>query len=236
MKKNLLYIFIFSFFFCGFSQNSTENLNRYGLRVGADVSKLARSFIDKDYFGLELVADYRWKYNTYFAGEIGKEYKKTITDYFSYTTDGQYIKLGADHNTYGNWYGMENMIFIGGRYGFANFSQTLNEYQIRNLNRYWQENPQGNSPEILKKYSGRTAHWLEFLVGMKAEVLQNLYLGVSVRFSRMIYHTQNEFPNYWISGVGRVWESSNFGINYNYTITYLIPFYKKKNQPKENQK
>ena len=32
---------------------------KYGLRLGADISKLARSFFDNDYQGFEVNADYR---------------------------------------------------------------------------------------------------------------------------------------------------------------------------------
>lgn len=94
---------------------------RYGLRIGGDISKPVRSLFDKNYYGMELVGDYRINYRYYAAAEIGWEKKTTIEDYFTYTTNGQFIKLGVDHNTYGNWYGMENVIFIGGRYAFLDF-------------------------------------------------------------------------------------------------------------------
>ena len=48
----------------------------YGLRVGADISKLILSFADEDYTGLELVGDYRLTRKLYLAAEIGNETKK----------------------------------------------------------------------------------------------------------------------------------------------------------------
>ncbi|WP_264844992.1 DUF6048 family protein [Capnocytophaga catalasegens] len=255
MKKKLLFIFIISFgvIFVGFSQEKTEKAmpkrenslqkekkeeklpelapqtytQRYGLRIGADISKPIRSFFDKDYWGIELVGDYRWNYRYYLAGEIGKEKKTSQTDYFNFTTDGQYIRLGIDYNSYDNWYGMENMIYVGGRYGFAQFSQEVNSYTIHTLRNYWNENITGTNPNILTTYNGRTAHWLELVIGMKVELFKNLYAGASVRFSKILFQKDNDFPNFWIPGVNRVWESSTYGINYNYTITYMIPLYKK---------
>lgn len=240
MKKELLYTFFISIFgvFASFSQEETkQNQQRYGLRFGADISKVVRSFIDKDYWGAEIVADYRWNYRLYLATEIGKEKKFTPTDYFDFTTNGQYLKLGADYNTYNNWYGMENMISVGTRYGFSLFDQELNSYKIHTLhNEYWQEDLVGKDLSVLNKYTGRTAHWIEFVLGMKVELLRNFYAGASIRFSALLYHKQDDFPNFWIPGVQRVWEKGTIGINYNYTLTYMIPFYTKNKQRDKNDK
>ena len=48
-------------------------IERYGIRFGADISKLARSFYDKNYKGLELVGDYRLTKRHYIAVELGNE-------------------------------------------------------------------------------------------------------------------------------------------------------------------
>ena len=248
MKKRLLFVFIISFgmVLIGFSQEKIENspkkemkeeklpefesqtyTQRYGLRIGADISKPIRSFFDKDYWGIELVGDYRWNYRYYLAGEIGKEKKTSQTDYFNFTTNGQYIRLGVDYNSYDNWYGMENMIYIGGRYGFTQFNQEVNSYTIHTLHNYWNEDIIGRDSNILTTYNGRTAHWLELVIGMRVELFRNLYAGASVRFSKILFQKENNFPNFWLPGVNRVWEGSTYGINYNYTMTYMIPFYKK---------
>lgn len=258
MNKKLLFIFIISFGVKSFCQENlkTENKTsiqkteiqseapstespykqRYGLRIGADISKPIRSFFDKNYWGIELTGDYRWNYRYFLAAEIGKEKKTTQTDYFNFTTNGQYIRIGADYNTYDNWYGMENMIYVGGRYGFAQFSQEVNSYTIHTLHNYWNENISGTNNSVLATYNGRTAHWLELVVGVKVELLKNLYAGASVRLSKIIYQKKDDFPNFWIPAVNRVWENSSIGMNYNYSITYLIPLYKKSKQPENKKK
>ena len=68
----------------------------YGLRVGADISKLVLSFLDEDYTGLELVGDYRLTRKLYLAAEIGNETKKqdenlNNTILYDYETSGSYI-------------------------------------------------------------------------------------------------------------------------------------------------
>ena len=86
---------------------------------------------------MEFVGDFRISQKRYLAVELGNEKRTQQEDLYNYTTSGSYIKLGLDYNTYGNWYGEHNMIYIGGRYAFSSFSQTINNYQIFDSNRYW---------------------------------------------------------------------------------------------------
>lgn len=211
------------------TQASQKHYQHYGLRIGTDISKLVRTFTDKNYEGLELVGDYRLNDRYYIAGEIGKEYKNSTTNYFDFATRGEYIKLGFDYNSYTNWYGMENMIYFGARYGFSSFSQEVSRYNLHTLyNIYWNESLSGSQSDLLTTYHGRTAHWLEGILGIKVELFKHFYAGASVRFSLLLYNKKSDqFPNFWIPGIQRVWEGSSFGINYNYTLTYMIPLFKK---------
>ena len=251
MKRKLIFICIINIFFCGFamaqitsptalqtaSQTSivlpekpqaTVYKQRYGLRVGADLSRLVRPFFDNDYYGLELVGDYRLSYKYYLAAEIGTEKRTKKEDFFTYSTEGQFLRAGFDYNTYGNWYGMENMIYVGARYGFSLFSQDLLSYTLHKDNQYWNENTAGSDASWIKKYDGRTAHWLELVLGIKVELFRNLYAGASVRIGLLVAQTDNTgFPNYYVPAFGRVYEGSRFGTSFNYTLSYMIPLYKK---------
>lgn len=207
---------------------ATVYKQRYGLRVGADLSRLVRPFFDNDYYGLELVGDYRLSYKYYLAAEIGTEKRTKKEDFFSYSTEGQFLRAGFDYNTYGNWYGMENMIYVGARYGFSLFSQDLLSYTLHKDNQYWNENTAGSDASWIKKYDGRTAHWLELVLGIKVELFRNLYAGASVRIGLLVSQTDNTgFPNYYVPAFGRVYEGSRFGTSFNYTLSYMIPLYKK---------
>ena len=253
MKKELIYICIISIWWGlgAMAQTATRTTSqttialpekqeapvykqRYGLRVGADLSKLVRPFFDKDYYGLELVGDYRLTTNYYFAAELGMEKRTKNEDFFTYSTEGQFLRAGFDYNTYGNWYGMENMIYVGARYGISLFSQDLTSYIIHKDNQYWNETIIGSDPSFLKKYDGRTAHWLELVLGIKAELLHNLYAGASVRVGLLVAQTGSSgFPNYYIPAFGRVYEGSRFGVNFNYTLSEIITLYKKDKNKKE---
>lgn len=221
------------------AKDTTRYSQPYGLRAGIDLSRPALSFFNEDYTGLEIVADYRLTHRLYLAGELGNEQKtkqeelenfdiSDPTPLYNYTTSGSYIKLGVDYNTYENWYGMNNSIYIGGRYSFSTFNQTLNSTFIYDSNRYWSPDAFVAGSRNGEEYGGLNASWLEFLVGMKAELFANFYLGASVRLGFLISNKEaDNFPNLWIPGFNRVTDGSNFGVGYNYSITYFLPLYRK---------
>ena len=243
MLKYTISILFLLCFFNGWAQDDTIDLNpqdtivrkqTYGLRVGIDLSRLIISQTSEGYTGLEIVGDYRLKQKLYIAGEFGNEKKTKQEDLYNFTTSGSYLKLGIDYNTYENWYGMNNSIFIGGRYAISSFSQTLNNFQYFDSNRYWNPDsfPNGSSEAV--EFDGLTASWLEFVFGLKAELFSNLYLGGSIRLGFLVSNKEaEEFPNLFIPGFNKVTDDSKFGVGYNYSLTYLIPLYKK--GPKKNK-
>ena len=157
------------------------------------------------------------------AAELGYLSNKTEEDFLSFTTDGSYIKAGVDYNAYENWLDMENMIYVGFRYGFSTFSQDLNSYTANN-------NPYLYPvavPVEGQNYSGLNAHWAEFMLGIKAELFNNLFLGFSFSGKKMITTKEPEnFKNLFVPGFNRVF-LNDFGFGFNYTLSYLIPLYKK---------
>ena len=198
---------------------------KYGLRIGADTGKLLRSFLDDDYTGFEIMADFRYSNRMYIAGELGIEEKNTITDYLNVTTNGTYIKGGIDYNLYQNWLDMDNMVYTGFRLGASSFSHTLNSFQVYSTNQYWA--PQFSSTES-QEFSGLTAVWLELIIGIKAEIFKNLYLGLNLQLRGLV--TEKEpinFENIYIPGFGKTYDSSGIGTGYGYSISYRIPIYKK---------
>ncbi|GGG50388.1 hypothetical protein GCM10010976_21970 [Bizionia arctica] len=209
----------------GTKTDSIKQKENYGLRLGVDLSKLIQTFTNDDYTGFEVDADFRLTKKLYLAGEIGAEEDTNITDYINATTKGTYFKVGVDYNVYDNWYGMENMIYGGFRIGASAFTQTLNSYSIYSQNQYWA--PQLSSNESVE-FSGLTAIWGEFILGIKVEVLNNLYLGLNAQFKYMVSEDEPEnFENIYIPGFQKTYDSGNFGFGYGYTVSYMIPLYKK---------
>ena len=233
-------IFLVLLSFLGNAQEATEpqkdsiplKKERYGLRVGADLFRLTRSFYEKDYRGIELVGDFRLTRSYYLAAEIGNENKTVEETQLNFTTEGSYLKVGFDYNSYENWLNMENIISIGLRYGVSSFSQTLNSYQVYNPNPYFEE-----APVIIdgQKFNGLTAQWIEVVAGMKAEVFNNIFIGFSFRLNRMVSQKlPDNFDNLYIPGFNRTY-NGDFGVGFNYTVSYFLPLYKSTVKPKEKK-
>lgn len=205
-------------------KDTTKIAQRYGLRVGIDLHLLSKSFYDKDYQGLEVVGDYRISKKFYIAGELGNEEKNVDDTRFNFTTKGTYFKVGFDYNAYENWLDMENMLYVGMRYSLSSFNHTLNSYTIYDPTNYYGENTIVSG----EKFNGLTASWLEIVGGVKAKVINNFYLGFSVRINYLISDKKPDgFDNLYIPGFNRTYDGK-FGAGFNYTLSYMIPIYKKK--------
>lgn len=205
---------------------------RYGLRLGIDLHKIARTFYEKDYRGLEVVGDYRLTKKFYVAGEIGNEDKTIDDDRLNFTTNGTYFKVGFDYNSFENWLDMENMIYVGMRYGVSSFSHTLNTYKIYDPTNYYGETIITSGA----KFDNLNASWVEVIGGIKAELFNNLYLGFSVRLNYLVSNKKPaDFDNLFIPGYNRTYDGK-FGAGFNYTLSYFIPIYKKKKEIEPTKK
>ncbi len=199
-------------------------LSTYGIRVGGDLSKLVRTALEDGYTGFELNGDIRVYKRFYAAVEIGAEERVWDEADLITTTNGSYAKVGFDFNAYKNWLGMENAIFAGLRYGFATFSQELNQYPVYTTNPTFPTEIRTENIE----YSGLNASWAEFIFGVKTEIWNNLYLSINLQLKRMISEKQpDNFDNLIIPGFNRTYDFSEFGVGYGYTLSYLIPILKR---------
>lgn len=231
-------------------RDSIRKSEEYGLRVGVDLSRPLIGVLNEDYSGIEIVGDYRLNYKFYLAAELGNESRTTnevldneddinIISLYDYKASGNYLKVGVDYNTYENWYGMNNSIYVGARYAFSTFSNTLNSYSYYDSNRYWAPGGFVTGSDQPQEFSGLNASWLELLLGVKAEIIANFYMGASVRLGLLVTNKESDFfPNLWIPGFNRVTEGSSFGVGFNYTLTYFLPLYKKTRvapRPQEEQ-
>ncbi len=240
MKQMRIYLFFTSILISGIIHCQEEpNLTardtlppseKYGLRVGVDIARFIRTAVNDDYSGFEINADYRVYKNYYIAAEIGNESLLRDETNINVEGSGSYVRLGIDYNTYKNWYGMQNSIYAGLRYGFSTFDQTLNDYNIFTGTDFF------DTPDNLENFrnegresTGLTASWIELVLGLKVELFKNIYLGANVSLRRIVNEQDpTGFENLFIPGFGRTNDFSEFNVGYTYTISYLIPFYKKK--------
>jgi hypothetical protein len=199
----------------------------YGLRLGIDISRPVFSSLYSNYAGLEIVADYRIKKNIYIATEIGFEENTSREDYSNSTSKGNYMRLGLNYNAYKNWLDMNNEIFVGYRYGFSLFNQTLNSYQTNvsdGENGSYFPTVVNTTEQSSVNLNG---HWSELMLGIKVETLKNVFVGFSVSYKvLMSVKEPNGFKTLFSPGFNRIFDS-NTGFGLNYTVSYLIPFSKR---------
>lgn len=195
----------------------------FGIRIGIDISKPIKATFDSSYNGLEFVADYRISKRMFIAAEIGFEEENTLEDYTNSTSKGTYIRAGFNFNAYENWLDMNNEIFLGMRYGFSIFEQTLNSFTPNVNTTYFPANP------IIPVNETETsnAHWTEFIVGFKVETFKNFFISASVSYKVMMSVKEpDNFKTLYSPGFNTIFESGT-GFGFNYTLSYLIPFSKK---------
>ncbi|MEC4114805.1 DUF6048 family protein [Myroides pelagicus] len=197
---------------------------RFGLRVGVDLFKLTRGMYDKTYQGFEIVGDYRINKNWWAAAELGTDKMERNNQTYGFTTKGNYIRIGGNYNVYDNWLDEENAIYVGFRYGFSTFSQNLDWYKVYTTDPYFPSPIQRPNA----KYNGLSAHWVEFVTGVQAKLINNVFMGFSLRLNGLIAQKQPDgFENLYIPGFNKK-HSGAIGVGFNYSITYFIPLYKSK--------
>ncbi len=228
LKYYISIILAFNFFINSFSQTEADSIsikNKFGLRAGVDLSKLLNSAFNDDYEGFEVNADLRILKNIYISAEIGTEKKIISNDYLNTEAKGNYLKAGGDYNMYTNWLGMDNLIYSGFRIGFSNFSQTINSYTIYDVN----NQPWGQATYYNPIVNDNlNALWMEFIIGIKTQVLNNLFLGFNIQLKNLISDkTKNNIDNIYIPGFNRTYDSSSLGSGFSYSISYLVPIIKK---------
>lgn len=240
MRIKPILLFFISLVFCASLQAQTKNkandtlpkFDRYGVRVGIDLAKPLRTLLEDGYSGFEIVGDFRVTKRFYAAVELGNEKKDWIEPYVSAKTSGSYAKIGFDFNAYENWLGMTNSINLGLRYGFSTFQQELLSYRI------YTDNPAfpSQTVHLPQKYKGLSGHWAEFIFSIKTEIVKNLYISINAQLKRSISEDQPEnFANLYIPGFHRTYDYSKFGVGYGYTISYMVPIFKKSAKKAETE-
>lgn len=222
MPRTLKYfISIFSLFAFFHSEGQAQSGEKYGLRIGFDLSRIPMHFLNPYRTDIAIQADLRIDSNLYLAAETG--WNRTHLDnkpVFNYISNGNYLKAGVDYNFIKRKLPQEdNSIYVGLRYGLARMQRKIPQYTISDP--YW-----GN---VDGHFSSKTLlpQWAELVAGLKVEVLKNLFLGWGLHIR--VLTTQNidkEVRPYLIPGFGKATHNAVFDVNY--TLSYRIPLWKPK--------
>jgi hypothetical protein len=189
-----------------------------GIRLGVDFSKLLLPVIYKsERMGFEATADVHIKGNMFAAAEAGWLNVNLDKEDFHYRENGMYGKLGVDYNLLKSRRPNSNdIVFAGARYALSVFSHQADHITIPG--HFWPDATDGSIPK-----NTMHAHWLELLLGVKAEVLKNLYAGMTFRLKFRIVSPKDDYSvPYLIPGYG--YGNSGFELGINYCVSYNFHF------------
>ncbi len=190
-----------------------------GIRIGVDVSKLILPLIyDNERWGFEATADMFIKGNFFGVAEAGwlRVNLENDTAYY-YKSNGLYAKVGIDYNLLKSRRPYSNdMVYAGFRYGVSVFNYEVDDITVPQY--YWP----GETGHRIPKNT-LNAQWIELLLGIKAEVLKNLYVGLTFRAKFRIIAPKDDFTTpYQIPGYGD--GGKGFALGLNYYVSYNFHF------------
>lgn len=182
---------------------------RSGLRVGIDLLKPILSFVNNQPQGAEFSLDYEIKKNYFAVIEGGWQQMELDEIRYNYATDGVYGRLGIDYNFMKRTKRMSaEMAYVGFRYGFSSFNLQADSVLLSES--YW-----GDLLTSVPKTSLQ-AHWAELLLGVKAEILDNFFLGWTIRAGFLVGGgiTNREVVPIRVPGYGKTEKKPVFGFTY----------------------
>lgn len=189
-----------------------------GVRLGVDVSKFLFPVIyNGERIGFEATADMHIKGNLFAVAEAGLLHVSLNGDNYQYRGNGVYAKLGVDNNLLKSRRPNSNdIVYFGGRYGFSMFSHHADQVTISGY--FWPD----ATDQIIPKNT-MNAHWVELLLGVKAEVLKNLYVGLNFRLKFMLISPKDDYSTpYLIPGYGE--GNQGYALGINYCVSYNFHF------------
>lgn len=185
------------------------------ITIGADVGGLFTSAINPELNRYELSADIDF-HRFYLKADVGLGNANFQNANFEYTNNGHFYRVGLDIDFFHKDPDFNSM-YIGFRYARSNFSDEVRFTRTDSL--FGDFIFEGGNENV-------SMQWLEAVIGIKGQLLDNVYGGYSLRILfRPEYENIQSFTPYHVPGYGLGQFSSR--LLFNYYIYYRIPFRKK---------
>ncbi len=202
-------------------ENITDTLTKDfdikpSVRLGFDVSAIGRSIYEPEVRQLEFSLDSELLRNWFFNLEAGMMQVRSEQETFSYSSNGYFLRTGADFNILGRPDEQQNdLVLLGLRYAYSFLQHDAPYFFLENP--YWGE----HSGSIAQ--TAYHTHWMELTGGVRAEVFQNLFLGWMLRTKVPLFRTREpEIEPYYIPGFGHGKRSSPVTIHF--SVYYRFDF------------
>nr|WP_321454106.1 DUF6048 family protein [uncultured Carboxylicivirga sp.] len=191
-----------------------------GIAIGLNVGTFITPLFEPERLGMEATGRIKFNRKWFAVGELGYENISFDKETYSYDSDGSFLRLGVDYNIFKvEEIGNNDNIILGLRYGFGVTDYKSDRYTINDD--YWGD-------YVGSMGSGTsTAHWGEFVFGLRSEILKNFYMGWTGRIRTLIaINNTQQLEPYAIPGYGKRDNTPNFSFTYN--LEYYLPLRKKK--------
>ncbi len=221
-KYILISLFLFSLGNAGAQTvvvNKTEDKkDQHGISFGIDISPFILYAFQPDRIGATFLGRYYFKRNWYSVAEIGFENVDFDENSYAYTSNGGFLKIGAEYNFFKvNDPSNTDNITAGIRYGIATQSQQSPRYTI--IDDYW-----GNYTGDIG-LSTVVSHYIDLVAGIRTQVFKNFFMGWTFRLKvLMSSNSKTVLEPYSIPGYGK--GDVNVNMGFTYTLEYQIPFKK----------
>jgi hypothetical protein len=201
-----------------------------GMTVQADVASVIGSVTSSGVtYSYEVGAQLDFKHKFYPIIEIGHAgADKTSTNDISYQTNGLFGRVGVDVNLIRpkkDSRPTNNLFLVGVRMGMSKFKYNLNNVTVTDS--YW-----GGSETLDYPNVSTAKIWYEIVLGIRVEVIKNLYMGWSVRTKNMISQdATGDITPWYVPGFGLnkgSVQGLNYTIGYKFNIRSKIPQMKAK--------
>ncbi len=175
-----------------------------GVRIGYDVYAGIRNLADNSFNGLEVNADIDF-YRYYLTLDAGRWEREFETEEEQYSNSGNYMRAGVDVN-FLKKDPEKNMYFIGARYAWGTFSETMT--------RTTDDAVWGARTESFTNTDSR-ATWFELTTGLRVKMYKFFWIGYTIRYKfGLNTRGTGELEPHDVPGFGKTFKSTTWGFNY----------------------
>ena len=194
-----------------------------GVTVQADVASIISSaFTSKETYSSEVAVQVDLKHKYFPILEVGYAGANKISnENITFQTNGMFSRLGVDLNLLTPKKDQKpttNLFLAGLRLGMSSFKYNFNNFIITDT--YW-----GGSETLNYTNISNTKIWYEIVLGIRVEVVKNIFMGWSVRTKNLLNQdVTGQISPWYIPGYG-INNGSSWGLNY--TIGYKLNIHSK---------
>jgi hypothetical protein len=192
----------------------------HSIKVGGDISYPILMGFNGNLVRFEANSEFNFSNRFILTADVGYSDNTSVPETleFEYKNTGFYARVGMDYNLMHNKF-KDNAIFIGLRYGQANFEHSLS-YNLDST--VWSTDPT-KLGSIQKSETGLKVSWVELTTGLRVRVWKSFYTGYTLRVQfRTSLKDGEVISAKELPGFGSNNSSSN--LRFNYHIFYQLPF------------